>query len=203
LDYACSWARWTKTRDEAAGKVTENVYALGPSLLEYDCPGGGSNHYATFSGTFNCTKFLERLKGLTGNGKYINCTDCATIVSTFSNIVGCDLWQSRMQSGFKLNPLLAIGSNVWQTACGWSSFNYHEVAWKNNCDVNDEVFDACLQVDGDADPQNAPHTPLMVTNLKFGDCNLLFYRMRLSPPVAGGCVNCNPAPGTKIRRTVF
>ena len=32
-----------------------------------------------------------------------------------------------MQSGFALNEILAIGSNVWQTACGWGSFSYHEV----------------------------------------------------------------------------
>ena len=203
LDYACSWAKAAKTRDETATRITEQVYGLGTSVLEYDCPGGGDRHYATYSDTFNCTKFIERLKGLNGNGKYVNCTDCATIVSAFSNILGCDLWSSRMQSGFKLNPILAIGSNVWQTACGWPGFSYHEVAWKNNCDVNDEIFDACLQVDGDADPTNAPHTPLLPTNLKFGDCNAMFYRLRLSPGVTGGCVNCNPAPSTRVRRSIF
>lgn len=203
LDYSCSWALGAKTKDEAAGKITEQVYALGTSILEYDCPGNGDRHYATYADSFNCTKFLERLKGLNGNGKYVNCTDCATIVSTFANILGCDLWSSRMQWGFKLNPLLAIGSNTWQTACGWSSFSYHEVAWKNNCDTNDEVFDACLQVDGDADPDNAPHTPLLPVNLKFGDCNAIFYRRRLSPAGAMGCSNCAPAPGTKVRRTIF
>src|SRR5439155_18829125 len=81
-----------------------------------------------------------------GLGKYVNCSDCATIVSTFANAVGCDLWQSRMGYGFGLNPLLAIGFNVWQTACGWGSFSYHEVAWKDGCTANDPVWDACLQV---------------------------------------------------------
>ncbi len=210
LDYACNWARLSKTRDEAATKITEQVYGLGPSLVEYDCPGGGGSSYVNYQNNFDCTKFLERLKGLYGNGKYVNCTDCATIVSSFANILGCNLWSSRMKtpgSVFKLNPMLAIGSNVWQTACngwaGWSGvFSYHEVAWKNNCDVNDEVFDACLQVDGDGDPTSAPHTALLATNLKFGDCNSLFYRLRLSPPVQGGCDNCAPYPVSKIRRII-
>lgn len=203
LNYSCSWAAGAKTRDEAAGKITERVYGLGGSILEYDCPGFGDRHYATYADTFNCTKFLERLKGLNGNGKYVNCTDCATIVSTFANILGCELWSSRMESNFKLNPILAIGSNTWQTACGWSTFTYHEVAWKNNCDVNDEIFDACLQVDGDSNPDTAPHNALLPVNLKFGDCNLVFYRRRLSPGVPGGCINCNPVPSTKVRRAIF
>ena len=91
---------------------------------------------------------------------YVNCSDCATFTSTFSNVLGCDLWQSRMGppvGQFALNDMLAIGSNVWQTACqgidGWSgSFSYHEVAWKGACLADDHIFDACLQVDGDADP---------------------------------------------------
>jgi hypothetical protein len=205
LDYACAWARLAKTRDEAAGKVTERVYELGPSIIEYDCPGGGSTHYASF-GQFNCTKFLERLRGLAGNGNLVNCTDCATIVSTFANILGCDLWASRMGGAyFLLNPLLAIGSSVWQPACNWpgGGFGYHEVAWKNNCTEQDEIFDACLQVDGDADPRHAPHTGLLPVNMKFGNCITMDYRLRLSPPVSGGCNNCNAQPSTKVRRPVY
>ena len=204
LDYSCAWARGAKTRDEAATKITEHVYALGNSVIEYDCPGGGSTHYC-YSSVFDCTKFIERMKGGTGNGQYVNCTDIATVVTTFSNILGCELWNSKMSGplGFLLNPILAIGSSAWQTACGWGAFSYHEVAWKNNCDVNDELFDACLQVDGDSDPTAAPHTGLLPTNIKFGDCSgPLLYRLRLSPPVAGGCTDCIPDPGSKRRRTV-
>jgi len=205
LDYACEWARLAKTRDEAASKITTRIYALGPSIVEYDCPGGGSSHYTVFGGSFNCTKFLERLKGMTANGKYVNCTDCGTFVSCLSNLVGCDLWSSRMTSnqGFDLNPLLGIGSSVWQTACGWGGFSYHEVAWKNNCDVNDEVFDACLQVDGDANPTAAPHSPLLPVNMIFGDCNSLNYRLRLTPPNQAGCGSCIPLPSSRVRRSIY
>jgi hypothetical protein len=94
LDYACSWAAGAMTADDAAGKVTDAVHNLGPGTFRYDCPGGGSPRYA--SPGFDCTAFLDRLRGGAGNGVYVNCSDCATIVSTFANALGADLWQSRM-----------------------------------------------------------------------------------------------------------
>ena len=151
LEYACQWATWMKTLDGAARRVTEKVFSLGTSIVEYDCPGGGYSHYSAFN--FKCTEFLELLSGGIGLGRYINCSDCATIVSTFSNILGCDLWQSRMGNSFDLNEVISIGYTSFSQPCGWwPSFSYHEVAWKGACDVNDEVFDACLKVDGDSDP---------------------------------------------------
>jgi hypothetical protein len=204
LDYACDWGILANTPDEAGAKVTERVYALGPGTMAYDCPGGGATHYAL--GSFDCTKFLELLRGGPGNGDLVNCTDCATILSTFANILGCDLWQSRMQSGFKLNPFIAIGYNAWYPGCSnWlgTSFSYHEVAWKGGCTASDAVFDACLQLDADAMPDSAPHTPMLATNMVFGDCSSLGYRLRLSPNVAGGCSNCNPAPGSRQRRALI
>jgi hypothetical protein len=198
LDRACIWAFAATSRDAAAEKVTQSVYGLGPSIVEYDCPGGGSSWYS--SGSFKCSAFLDLLQGGFGLGKYINCSDCATIVSTFANAVGCDLWQSRMASFFALNPLLAIGSNVWQTACGWGSFSYHEVAWKDGCTANDPVWDACLQVDGDADPTSAPHTALLPVNLRFGTPGSMDYLDRLVPPASRAA--CQPQPATRKRRMV-
>ncbi|MBI5027121.1 MAG: hypothetical protein HZC12_10440 [Nitrospirae bacterium] len=103
---------------------------------------------------------------------------------------------------------MAIGHTTWSTPCAawasvgwWGGFGYHEVAWKGACDVNDEVFDACLKVDGDSDPTGGPpHTPLLPVNLKFGNCGDLLYRDRLASPT--GCPNCNPQPPTKQRRQI-
>jgi hypothetical protein len=205
LDYACAWASGAMTADDAACKVTAAVFNLGPGTVRYDCPGGGSTHYA--SPGFDSTAFLERLRGGPGNGAYVNCTDCATIVSTFANAVGADLWQSRMGWGFALNPIHAIGSPLWEPAClssgyGWTgSFSYHEVAWKGACGATDELFDGCLQVDGDADPTTPPHTPLLPVNLRFGNPGDGDYRDRLATPA--GRASCNPQPGTRTRRTLF
>jgi hypothetical protein len=204
LDYACAWAEGGKTQEDAATAITKSVYDLGPAVIEYDCQGGGMTNYAY--GPFFCSEFLERLKGGVGYGQYVNCTDCATIVSTFANALGCDLWQSEMGSDFELNPILAIGSSLWEPACvtNWpwwpGSFSYHEVAWKGGCTSDDEVFDACLKVDADPNPMKPPHTPLLVANVKFGYPGDGLYRDRLATPSSRK--DCNPQPSTKQRRSI-
>jgi hypothetical protein len=204
LDFACNWAAGAKDKDAAAAGITRQVNALGPATVTYDCPGGGSSHYSW--PFFDCTAFIDRLRGGTGQGIYVNCSDCATFTSSFSNVLGCDLWQSQMGTAFfQLNDILAIGSNTWQPPCqgidGWhGGFGYHEVAWKGACDVNDNVFDACLKVDGDADPTTPPHTPLLPLNMRFGNPGDGDYRDKLCTPA--GRPNCNPTPGTRTRRTV-
>jgi hypothetical protein len=198
MDYACQWAVLKIDPDSAASAVTARVNGLGPSLIEYDCPGGGGTHYGG-----NCTAFLDRLRGGTGNGRYLNCSDCATIVSTFANILGCDLWQSQMGYGFELNPILAIGETAWYPGCpDWliPGFEYHEVAWKGACLETDRLFDACLHVDGDPDPTNPPHAPLLPTNMLFGTPGSGAYRDHLVPPSSWAV--CVPQPATKARRIV-
>lgn len=199
LDYACRWADGATSQDMAAALVTQAVYGLGPSIVTYDCPGGGSSHYSFPD--FDCTAFVDRLRGGVGNGIYVNCSDCATIVASFANVLGCDLWQSKMGWGFALNELLAIGSTVWQTACGWPGFSYHEVAWEAACTANDDVFDACLRVDGDSDPTGPPRVPLLPQDLRFGNPGDLLYRDRLATPA--GRPSCNPQPATRQRRFVI
>jgi hypothetical protein len=202
LDWACRWATGAREWEDAAARVTRNIYQLGPAVVEYDCPGGGSQHYINAQGEFDCTRFLERLAGGFGNGPFINCSDCATIVSTFANVLGCALWQSVMGYGFDLNPLLAIGSGVWQTACGWPAFSYHEVGWTDACGEEDVVFDACLQVDSDSDPIAPPHVPLLPVNLLFGAAGAGAYRDRLATPGPNGRPRCLPRPQSRQRRPV-
>ena len=198
LKWSCKWAKGAHTTNEAAAKITKAVYALGPGTITYDCPNGGSSWYSWPD--FDATAFIDRLNGGIGNGVYINCSDCATFVSSCANLVGADLWQSRMGWGFQLNELLAIGSNVWQTACGWSGFNYHEVAWKGGCTANDNIYDACLQVDGDADPMSAPHTALLPIDMRFGNPGDGDYRDKLCPSPGGA--SCAPQPSSATRRPI-
>jgi hypothetical protein len=103
----------------------------------------GTPHY-TLTGTFDCTAFLERLRGGFGYSRLVNYSDCAAIVATFANAPGCDLWQSRMIGAepFLLNPTLTIGSHAWLSACAVGAFVMHKVAWTNGCGEDDDVFDA-------------------------------------------------------------
>jgi hypothetical protein len=207
LDHACRWARGAGTAGAAAAQITQAVYDLAPELIEYGCPILAATQYSTPS--FDCTAFLDRLRGGLGNGRYVNCTDCATIVSTFANALGCDLWQSTMWTlaadgkldPFFTNEIVAIGASGWSTPCGWLGFNYHEVAWTGDCGVNDEVYDACLLVDGDGDPVDTPHVPLLSTGLRFGNPDELEYRARLATPA--GRAKCAPQPQTRQRRAIM
>lgn len=206
LEVACRWARHAVSPEYAAARMTAAMYALGEGLVEYDCPGGGSTHYTRLlpEPSFDCAAFLDLLTGGIGNGQLVNCIDCASIVSTLANALGCELWQSGMFSNdgapFALNPILAIGSRVWQTACGWGTFGYHEVAWKDACTERDAVFDACLLVNGSRHPTRSPFVPLLPANLVFGEPGQGLYRDRLASPA--GRRNCKPQPASTRQRRV-
>jgi hypothetical protein len=183
----------------AAQRISERYFKCG--VLEYDVPGGGSTNYG--SGPYLLSEMLDRLNGGVGLGKFVNCTDSANTVSTLADLLGCDLWQSRMGWGFDLNPILAIGAPTLNPWPNWTNFNYHEIAWKGACLENDRMFDGCLMVDGDSDPTSTPHAWLLPTNMVFGDCTAMNYRLRLSPPGASGCGACQPqAASTRQRRNI-
>lgn len=194
LEIACAWASGATDPVAAATKVTRGYYECG--RVSYDTVSG-----ATFYGftSFNLTQMIARLGGGVGLGGKVNCTDSADTVSTFANLIGCDLWQSRMGWGFALNPMIAIGYATWAIPFS-GSFSYHEVAWTGACTEADRVFDGCLQVDGDADPTAAPHTPLLPVNMVFGNCTTMNYRLRLCPPTPNGCAKCLPQPATTRQR---
>jgi len=193
LEYACDWAAGAQDTDEAATLMTRAVYDLGLSLVSYS----GSSIYTCPN--FDCGKFLDLLQNGTGLGPALNCSDCATIVSSFANLVGCELWQSLIGAVFDTNPIKKIGSRERAT----TTFSGHEVAWKGEATENDEVFDACLQVDGDDDPSRDPFYPLLATNLRFGTPGEKNYRFRLSPaPVNNGPDLCIPYPSQKQHRPI-
>jgi hypothetical protein len=195
MDQACIWAQGAKDTDQAAAMVTKAVNNL--SRIKYDTTNG--NTFYSYP-RFNCTELLDRITGGYGLGEKVNCTDCATILSTFANILGCDLWQSRMGNDFECNEIIAIGYTNWGKPFGWG-FTYHEVAWKWPCGVNDEVWDACLQVDGDNDPTGgSPHTPMLPIQITFGLPGSLLYRDRLAAPE--GRPSCNPQPPGQRRSVI-
>lgn len=192
LDYACNWASSAQTADEAARLITHGVFNLGlAGILEYD----GCSRYA--AARFDCAAFLRRLRGEYGKGPQVNCTDCATVVSTFANALGCELSQAKMGVFFYINPHLRIGKQDWEDG----QFDYHELAWKGDCEEDDEVFDACLILDGDDVPTIAPpRIPLLATNLRFGSHQDRTYRFRLAPDLSFH--DTDPKPHTKQRRSI-
>jgi hypothetical protein len=208
LDVACRWAAGSRTRAEVADRITRAVNDLGRrGIHEYNCVGPGVNnlgspHYTLIPGFFECTALLARIRGGLGNGPYVNCSDCAALVSTFANALGCDLWQSRIlgSTPFPVNPTLAIGFRTWLSACAIGALSMHEVAWADNCGEDDEVFDACLHVDDDPDPTRAPHLARLPVGMRFGRAGDGQYGDRLVAPA--GRLTCRPHPPSRQRRVV-
>jgi hypothetical protein len=157
LDYACKWAAGAAgDLDRAAELLTKEFFREVSKLVSYK---KGASYAFT---EFKCTSFLTLLKTGTGGNQIVNCDDCATVVSTFANILGCQLSQSSLGVSFKTNPVVPIGSKDF--TC--KKFRYHSVAWKGQCLEDDELFDGCLQIDEDVAP---PLIPVQPTNLPFGN----------------------------------
>ncbi len=210
LDFACRWAAAAVTEASAAARITTAVYNLSPELIVYNCPNLGAPMYVVpdYSSPphmFDCSAFLDRLQGEFGRGPFVNCSDCAAIISTFANSVGCDLWQSRMgifAQGFSLNPILVIGSSRWALPCDWwPGFGMHEVAWEGACREDDVIYDACLAIDQDGNPYQSPHVPLLPTGIPFGRSGDGLYADCLVAPQDR--LQCQPWPSTQQRRRLI
>lgn len=195
LDYACRWAESATHVGQAAKLVTERVYELGRGLVYYDNPSSGNTSFTIDSPySFDCTDFLLLLRGQTNrHGPGVNCDDCSAFVASFANILGSRLSEAKMERSFPLHPHRLIGS-----ALEPKEFSYHSVAWAGACSEDDEVFDACLQLDSDAKPEKEPHLWFTPTNLRFGRPGEQLYRFRLTSSEA----KCRPVQGSAIHRRI-
>lgn len=187
LDYACRWAEGAHNPDDAAALVTRAVYQLGPDVVQFDTPNFANRFFTTLR-QFDCTTFLRRLRGEDTVHTQVNCTDCATIVSTFANSVGCDLSQAPIKPTVDSSFNLSLHKRIGLPGRFTGSFDYHEVAWEGKCEEVSEIFDACLEVDGDDNPYT--FTSLLPTNLRFGRVGERGYRFRLVR--AGEESSCEP-----------
>lgn len=230
LDYACQWATEKTTMVDVVTAVSSKIYS--GCDLKYDTTSGASKYtnpsqqHQQF--LFELTQFLKLLKGQPGNGKIVNCTDCATIVTTFSNILGTDVRASVMRGSlldqapiaFKCNKIQAIGYPTWEYPFPpGNQFAYHEVAWTGNGGSRDNIFDACLKFDSSDDPwdwnSSSGHTPVLPANFQFTSQTLptplpirtpfsdQTYRERLAQNTATGiqaCMSVGQFPHTQSGR---
>lgn len=179
VDRVAGWVDGASAEpDQVASRIVEGVfYELG---LRYDNERGASFYttYPSFSSFRNAVFDLSRFQGLE-NGTVINCSDAASIVSSYANMMGIDLryriLQNRFGGGFDLNYLYAIGRGGFARSpflSGRASFSYHAIT----ANPDALVFDATLAVDGDGAPGSPPHTTLLVQGLTSMD-----YLVALSP----------------------
>jgi hypothetical protein len=197
LDHACNWASGAADPNDAAQLVTLRVHDLGLGVVSYE----GSAYY-TDQEDFDCESFLDVLRGGIGGGAHVNCDDCAAIVSTFANALGCNLEQLCIvpfnSSEYRLKPHTRIGIPGWVFN---EEFVHHSVA-SEGCMEQHEVFDACLQIDDDDKPGIL--IAVQPTNLRFGHLLEDGYRSRLvikedlENCVLGPCRRRHLGPAEKV-----
>ncbi|MBN8609511.1 MAG: hypothetical protein J0L92_02945 [Deltaproteobacteria bacterium] len=180
VDRITGWVDGASSDQDGVGAaIVDGVY--NHSDLRYDTRAGAS-HYSDYlsgwgGGSFEMQAFEERRYG-----PVINCSDAASIVSAYANMIGLDfryrILTHRTDSGFLLNYLQGIGSDAFRFSpfdSGRNSFRYHAIV--NSRDAR--TWDATLAVDGDGTPSSSPFTQLLVEGL-----DPMAYLTALSPEAA-------------------
>ncbi len=132
--------------------------------IEYDTDYGASYYTDYISGyeqaVFVLSAYLERRFG-----RIVNCSDCASIMVAWANMLGVPLDYTIILSNYQLNYILAIGCDEFThcpfgpSSCG---FSYHAVTTDDEATT---IWDATLALDGDDDPSHPPNTLLMVQHI--------------------------------------
>ena len=174
VDAVAGWVGGaTADPDQVSSSIVHHVYDdLG---LHYDTVNGASFYTTYASGyggaNFDLSAFLER-----SNGSTVNCSDCASIVSTYANMVGCDLGYRIILQKFPLFYIKAIGTPAFTddpfNTGHPGGFNYHAVT-ANPATL---IFDATLHEDGDSDPGAPPFLDTEIDGLTQS-----FYLSHLTP----------------------
>lgn len=173
LDIACVWAEGATTKEEAARMITNRLFADGKfvyntnsSYMRKANPNKLENLLRWKSEgevkAFFLSKVLERIQGGYGFGEKANCLDCALMVASMANALGCDLKVGKFQNQpdidatdsdhyldnrFEINPIKAIGKeDAKETMAGLKVedghfFTYHTVAWMSPGQANSSPED--------------------------------------------------------------
>lgn len=134
------WRQWMTRRLNASGFV-------------YDSERGAC-HYCNFA--VHTLRLQALLADLPGQGKALNCADCAHIVCAGCALVGQMVYIHQFVSpasmGFNCNQIIAIGDDGWHypfESSGQRGFSYHMFNVTTAAIAADtRIYDACLQVDG-------------------------------------------------------
>ncbi len=148
--------------ERVAARVVSGVYyELG---LRYDTARGASFYTSYSRSGYRDAVFSAQSFQLRSNGTIVNCSDAASILTTYANMVGIDLryhiLTNRFGGGFDLNYIRAIGMPAFDDTpfdSGRGGFNYHAIVGSRD----GRTWDATLALDGDADPASAPHSLLL------------------------------------------
>ncbi len=154
LQKSCWWAFGQTTPEGAAEKIQHYLYNNLGGYYQY-----GSQYTSSTTGPFNMTSFLQNIPSI-GD---VNCYDMGKSLVAFSNVVGCNLVYKYSSPFGSLNCEKAIG-RPWNCSEGFGNHGFGNIV--------DNVFDACLTVDTDADPTSGPpYTETWMTNIPWNSYN--------------------------------
>lgn len=162
LEKLCNdWVKGLDAKDKAAASVVEKLFHSG---LTYDTVRGGC-HFSNqnYVGLKMVINFLNKKHPSTYyNNKFLNCSDCAGIVTSLANALGCELYSSEFSStiydGFTCHKIVCIGVPGWDYPFAYvdavthkrtGGFSYHAIGWEGGCGRGDKIWDACLMAAND------------------------------------------------------
>lgn len=140
--HAGTAAAGAQTVNDAATKLADHTF----SAPAYQW--GSSHVYATNAfetpPRFDCALFLRLLARDPNVTTLVDCSDLAAALSTFANVLGCNLKQVAINQFMIANPVVLAGHTKWR---GRNNFGVHEFTVLES---NRKVWDGCLKVSGNA-----------------------------------------------------
>jgi hypothetical protein len=170
LELACEWAAGATNQDEAARLITKRLNDNPLLFYDYDSSFISAWH------SYLLSSFLDCLKR--GTAFPVNCDDCASAVTSLSNLLGACLREGNIIAKFdgatttrtlELRRVLLIGRDPG-SSCDWQedAWGYHEVSWLKTVGEDQYLYDGCLQLDLSEGSGRKP-SPYLPAKMKFGE----------------------------------
>jgi hypothetical protein len=166
LDYSCVWASGQTSNTGVMQKIVEGLYNNTGFL--YDINSGTPRYTSYSTQSFNLTSMLSEIGG---SQIIVNCYDMGKAVKIFANILGCNSNYAYTNPFGYLNCIKAIGRG-WANNPFYASMGTDPIMGEDDdyydgrsgfgnhafCMFGSSIYDACLKVDTDGNPDAAPHT---------------------------------------------
>lgn len=148
---------------DTVGAITQFLNRSSPFV--YDTVAGASHYFSVYAGVegVRLDKWLRHLQTAI-IGYSLNCSDCAAIIQTAARAIGLACYSADMAgalfgTGFRTNPIIAIGASIWAVPFNGNGFSYHCVnvltppaSGYVAPPFSEPIYDACLSLDSGDDP---------------------------------------------------
>jgi len=172
LDWSCTWADGESTVGGVCFEVMQHIYSdLGGCYDEY-----GMSYYTpdAWYACFMLTNFLDAIPEIGS----VNCYDCGKSLAVFANVVGCRVCYKWSDPFGMVNCIRPIGRDWTNNPFGDPPIvdgDSYRTGFGNHAyigigpDIEAFIYDACLTVDGDEDPDDPPCTEMWIDGMQWFD----------------------------------